>query len=50
MTNDVTISVRTARIDARILTFLIDASQAIGTLAIANALRSAIRRTADEVG
>lgn len=50
MTNNVTICVRTAGTNARVLTFLIDASQVISTFAITDALCSAIRRIADEIG
>jgi len=48
--DDVTVSVRTARASARVLTFLIDTCQMIGTLAVADAFRSAVGRTADETG
>lgn len=50
MTDNVTISVRTTRTNARILTFLINASQVISAFAITDALCSAIRRSADKIG
>lgn len=46
--DNVTVGVRTARADARILALLIDTGQLIGTLAVTNASRSAIRWAADE--
>lgn len=50
MTDNMTVSVRTAGTNARILTFLINASQVISAFAITDALCSAIRRIADKIG
>lgn len=50
MADNVTVSVRAARADARIPTLLIDTRQVIGTLVVADAFCSAVGRTADETG